>query len=102
MANERAACLSSEFLLRKITEDWFHQYKIIKYISEHPQEFDIEDPYSISGDGLAITEKIAALMNKYRVETFGEKFHGRKLTVANVKLPWNRLFETDFDIVEVK
>ena len=57
----------------------------------------------LTEDGeLLITEKIASLMNEMLTESFGDTFHGKRLRIANVRLPWGRLFETDFDIVEVE
>lgn len=100
--NERARLLSTKFLLRKIVEDWIHQYRIVLYAHSNAQEFESTDPYAIDDVDGRLVLQIASLMNGLFAESFGDTFHGKKLRIENVRLPWNRLFETDFDIVEVE
>ena len=100
-SHERGRMLSIKFLLRKIVEDWMHQYKITNYVYNNLDKFGIDDPYAINDGEQRVTQEISALMNEMIKETFGETFHGKKLRVANLVLPWKRLFETDFDVIEV-
>lgn len=90
--------LSTEFLLRKIVEDWLFQANMLYQTVTHKDEFPGIDFYHVipfQGKLLPLMESILADNIKNEM---GTKFHGKTIEFGELTLPWDRIFDVDFEI----
>lgn len=90
--------LSTEFLVRKIIEDWLFQANTIYELLGYKGEFKGIDVYNLADYEERVIKIIESLINKHIKKEFNGKFRDKKIEFSNLNLPWDRIFDIDFDL----
>lgn len=90
--------LSEEFLIRKIVEDWLFQANTLYELAEYKEEFIDFNAYDVRNCEDKVVELMEKLLRKNINEKLGGKFLGKKIEFNSLSLPWDRIFDIDFNI----
>lgn len=94
--------LSMEFLMRNIISDWLLMSNVIHVLGEMQNDYPQIDYYHVGENGEFIrnmmTDMISNLINK----EFNGVYKGRRIEFNNLSLPWDRIFEIDFNLKLIK
>ncbi|EGG32824.1 DUF4127 family protein [Paenibacillus sp. HGF5] len=89
---------SKSFMLRRLIEDWGYQTVVrSEVIAEVLPELDVT-PMDLGSRGDELRGVIKEGLNEF-CSTYLMGMTGGKPQVADVKLPWHRMFEVDFTLV---
>lgn len=89
---------SENFLVRKIIEDWIMQTKTLYDLVQMSKEMTSHNLYSVKEHEEEVKNLILNFILTYTQSEFNGRFNGKKITVSNITLPWDRVFEIDFDL----
>jgi hypothetical protein len=89
---------SENFLLRKIIEDWLYQANMRYQILERKDDFPGFNPFAVGKNEEKIVETMLTLLRQDIKSELNDNFFGRKITISNLSLPWNRIYDIDFDL----
>jgi hypothetical protein len=87
-----------EFTLRKIIEDWLYQAQTLNELACLKDHFSNINLYNVGESTEYVTKLIFDLLSDKINNEFNGRFSQKKVTLENISLPWNRVFETDFDL----
>lgn len=90
--------LSSEFLLRKIIEDWLFQSNVLHEMLWKHEEFPQIDPYKVGEWEETVIKTMGNMIKGQIDKEFNNKFMGKNIEFNNLNLPWKRIFDIDFDV----
>lgn len=84
--------------ITKIIEDWAYQANVLNYfVSEMSGKVGF-DCYKLNGYGRMVSDEIINRVNLFIKENLIYNMTVRDISVKNVKLTWNRVFDVEFDI----
>lgn len=89
---------SESFLLRKIIEDWLYQANMRYQILARKDGSPSFDPFNVSENEKEIVEMMLSLLRQDIKSELGNTFLGKKIAISNLSLPWNRIYDIDFDL----
>ncbi len=94
--NEEKMRISIEFLLKKIVSDWFLQSEVTPELLSRKADFPNIDYYHLCENKKYMENVIKDMLQKLIDNELEGKFFGRQIELADIRLPWDRIFEADF------
>lgn len=88
---------SESFLLRKIIEDWLYQANMRYQILDRQNELGF-NPFCVGDKAPVVIETMLSLLKQDVKAELNNRFLGRTISVKNLSLPWNRIYDIDFDL----
>lgn len=88
---------SERFLLRKIIEDWLYQANMRYQILDKKSEIGF-DPFCVGEKEQVVVETMLSLLRQDIKAELNNRFLGKTIDVENLSLPWNRIYDIDFDL----
>lgn len=89
---------SEQLLVRKLIEDWLFQSNVLHQMIKQKDTFSYIDPYDVGDYRDEVSMYILECLQEEVKEKFNGEFCGKKIEIEKLKLPWNRIFEIDFNI----
>lgn len=96
--NREKHYLSTKFLLRKIITDWLLQSNIIYSMFQMRNDYPEVDPYRVGEHSVLVLDIMRNMLDEIIMKELGGVFDGQRIRLTNLTLPWNRIFEIDFDL----
>ena len=89
--------LSMEFLMRSIISDWLLLSNVTHVLGAMQNDYPQIDYYHVGENGEFIRKMITDMIAKLLEKEFDGIYMGRKIVFENLSLPWDRIFEIDFN-----
>ena len=96
--NKEKYDLSMKFLLRKIITDWLLQSNIIYSMLQMKNDYPEVDPYRVGEHSVLVLDIMRDMLDEIMMKELGGVFDGQRIKLTNLTLPWNRIFEIDFEL----
>lgn len=96
--NKRKYDLSMKLVLRKIITDWMLQSNIIYSMLQMKKDYPDVNPYNVGEYSDFVLSIMRSMLDKIILEELEGVFDGHKIELADLNLPWGRIFEIDFKL----
>jgi hypothetical protein len=96
--NEEKLLLSTEFMMRNIISDWFLMSNVIHMFSAMQNDYPEVDYYHVGENGEFVRNTMKDMIVNLINKEFKGVYKGRRIEFDILTLPWNRIFEIDFNL----
>lgn len=86
---------SREFYKHRLVEDWGYQSKVRRNIVENHLPLMKASYFNL----MHVQPEVEILIKEQLTQFLNDHLSNERITISHIALPWNRMFEVDFDLI---